>query len=238
MRHLRHEASSMGVGAFFVNPRAMYQGPLTMPKGLHLINSNHMEVLASALAEVLGTPPGKGSADAFQPDIVLVQSKGMQRWISMAVAQANGICANVQFPFPNAFIQQLCGVVKEAAQATGAYEKEVLTFRIFHLLPGLLDHTDFDPLSRYLATDDRPIKRYQLCRKLADMLDQYAVFRPDWLFAWEEERGGIEKLPETQRWQAHLCGVPSGRSRTVFIDRHFKRGWWKCSPIQSTSWTI
>ena len=175
-----------------------------MPKGLHLINSNHMEVLASALAEVLGTPPGKGNGDAFQPDIVLVQSKGMQRWISMAVAQANGICANVQFPFPNAFIQQLCGVVKEAAQATGAYEKEVLTFRIFHLLPGLLEHTDFDPLSRYLATDDRPIKRYQLCRKLADMLDQYAVFRPDWLFAWEEERGGIEKLPETQRWQAHL----------------------------------
>ncbi len=175
-----------------------------MPKGLHLINSNHMEVLASALAEVLGTPPGTGSVAAFQPDIVLVQSKGMQRWISMAVAQANGICANVQFPFPNAFIQQLCNVVEEAAQATGAYEKQVLAFRILHLLPGLLDQADFDPLSRYLANDDRPIKRYQLCRKLADALDQYAVFRPDWLFVWEEERGNIGKLPETQRWQAHL----------------------------------
>ena len=71
--------------------------------GLHIITSNALEILVQELSALLAQP----LESALQPDTVLVQSKGMQRWISLAVAEHNGICANIDFPFPNAFFERV-----------------------------------------------------------------------------------------------------------------------------------
>ncbi|MDT8274285.1 MAG: exodeoxyribonuclease V subunit gamma [Desulfomonilia bacterium] len=65
--------------------------------------SNRLETLASELARVLRTPLDS----PLHQDIVVVQSTGMQRWISMKLASLNGICANMKFPFPNAMLSEL-----------------------------------------------------------------------------------------------------------------------------------
>ncbi|MBR9982811.1 MAG: exodeoxyribonuclease V subunit gamma, partial [Desulfatitalea sp.] len=57
-----------------------------VPTGLHIITSNYLEVLAAGLAGVLASPADDATAHPLQPEQVMVQSKGMQRWISMAVA--------------------------------------------------------------------------------------------------------------------------------------------------------
>ena len=44
--------------------------------------------------------------------------------------------------------------------------------------------------------DGDGIKRYQLCRRIAEVFDQYLVYRPDWILAWE--RG------QDDHWQARL----------------------------------
>ena len=54
-------------------------------------------------------------------------------------------------------------------------------------------------------------KRYQLSERLADLFDQYQVYRADWLEDWAEGRhqlrnvrGEVKPLPSTSCWQAEL----------------------------------
>ena len=70
---------------------------------LRIYHSNRMEHLAAHLADTLQTPV---AADPFAPEVILVQSNGMRRWLSMQLAQRLAICANLEFPFPAAFIWQ------------------------------------------------------------------------------------------------------------------------------------
>ena len=71
--------------------------------GLFLYTGNRLEILAERLAEVLSRP----LSSPLQSEIIVVQSKGMERWVSMELARHNGICANCWFPFPNHFVYTL-----------------------------------------------------------------------------------------------------------------------------------
>jgi exodeoxyribonuclease V gamma subunit len=71
--------------------------------GLHLHTSNRLENLLAELAEFVG----KSLGSIFQPEIIVVQSAGMGRWLSLRLAEAHGICANVQFPFPQKFVSDV-----------------------------------------------------------------------------------------------------------------------------------
>lgn len=171
----------------------------------HIISSNHLEVLASGLAGLLGSPPESPEYHPLQPEVVLVQSKGMQRWISMAVARINGICANVAFPFPNAFLQHLYGQMPGPLPSSNPFDPPLMTFRILHLLPRLLPRPEFESLRDYLTEDPHPLKAYQLARSIADLLDQYSVYRPEMLRAWEAGTGTIDPPgAPAEAWQAGL----------------------------------
>src|SRR3546814_5913361 len=54
-----------------------------------------------------------------------------------------------------------------------------LQWRILRLLPELLAQPDFARPQRFLADDDSQTKRFQLARKLADLFDQYQLYRAD-----------------------------------------------------------
>ena len=71
--------------------------------GLRLFTSNRLEVLAGKMAEVLRPP----LPSPLESEIILVQSKGMERWVSMELARHQGICANYRFPFPNRFVYDI-----------------------------------------------------------------------------------------------------------------------------------
>ena len=70
---------------------------------LNLFTSNRMEVLVDALASTLREPP----ESPFTKEVIVVQSKGMQRWLSMQLASRYGVWANGHYPFPNAMVQEL-----------------------------------------------------------------------------------------------------------------------------------
>ncbi|MCO1337251.1 exodeoxyribonuclease V subunit gamma, partial [Microbulbifer sp. OS29] len=60
-----------------------------------------------------------------------------------------------------------------------------MTWKLMDLLPPLLPLEEFLPLCQYLQNDEAGFKRYQLCGKIADIFDQYLVYRPDWIEAWD-----------------------------------------------------
>jgi exodeoxyribonuclease V gamma subunit len=138
----------------------------------------------------------------------------MAQWLKLAFAQG-GIAAAQRFVLPQSFLWQSYRTVLGPGQVpeTSPFEKQRLQWRIYRLLPELLDTAPdtFAPLANFLAGDDDQRKRYQLARRLADLFDQYQVYRPDWLADWLE--GGHElrrprhepvELSSDQRWQPAL----------------------------------
>ncbi|MBT1073094.1 exodeoxyribonuclease V subunit gamma [Pelotalea chapellei] len=183
---------------------------------LHIHTSNRMEHLVDALSGILRKP----LSAPFEPEVIVVQSKGMQRWLAMELARRFGVWANCLYPFPNSMVWRLFREIMPEVPETSAFSAEVMTWKIMSLLPALLDQEQFSPLRRYLDNDPDGLKLFQLAQRIADTFDQYTLFRPEMLLGWEEETGGEE-------WQALLWrelasqgeGRHRGRLREEFLDR-------------------
>lgn len=158
-----------------------------MPSNLHIISGNHLESLVDGLAAAVKTRPAEGISDPLAPETVVVQSKGMQRWISLALANRNGICANFEFPFPNAFLEKTFSKAFGQFPESDAFSRPTMTFQIMKLMDDLKNHPALAPILSYLSVNASPLKRFQLAAKVADVFDQYLVFRPDIIAGWETD---------------------------------------------------
>ena len=168
--------------------------------GLNIFTSNKLEVLAEQLARLMKTPV----SSAFNAEMIVVQSTGMQRWVSLELAKHNGICANVQFPFPNSFLEEIARRLMPDFPQLSPFDPDVLMFKIMKTLPDCIRQKGFRHLKSYLADDDTHLKRLQLSSKLADLYDQYQVFRPEMIMRWERGMRGVKDARPGERWQAHL----------------------------------
>ncbi|MFT5756952.1 MAG: exodeoxyribonuclease V gamma subunit [Alteromonadaceae bacterium] len=126
------------------------------------------------------------------------------------------------------------------------YSREVLTWRIYQLLASelVINDEDFSQATRYWygadaatatisenasdsdtytdntsnnITGDANLKRYQLSCQLADLYEQYLIFRPQWVDAWQQGKnfessdkstdecnGANEYVQEIAKWQGKL----------------------------------
>jgi exodeoxyribonuclease V gamma subunit len=146
----------------------------------------------------------RAQSAVFKPTTILVQSPGMAQWLKIQVANALGIAANIEFPLPSSFIWQLYRQHIPALPEQSAFNKDAMAWKIMSLLPDLLLETEFAVLNRYLKDDD-PLKYYQLSYKIADVFDQYLVYRPDWITTWEEGGNTIDDADvKDHPWQPIL----------------------------------
>ncbi len=214
---------------------------------LKLIQSNQMEVLCAHLAAYLRQP--LALTGLLQSEHILVQSPGMSTWLRLEIAKQNGIAAALEFPLPSSFIWQLCHDLLPNVPKENAFTKAAMTWKLMQLLPHLLEEESFGPLRHYLghielstepstttttvtetqldlssaiAADD--IKLYQLCGRIADIFDQYLVYRPDWIAAWEaNEPLDSLKLNDEQRWQPILWRSLIAYNRDELHQSHYHR---------------
>ena len=163
----------------------------------HLYQSNRLEILLELLAAVVEQPLDSPLA----PETVIVQSKGMGRWISLRLAEKQGICANIRFPLPASFLWQLLCDVLGDLPGRSAYAPETLTWRVMDWLSDARNLEQAPRLQHYLNCSDG-LRQFELARRIADVLDQYLVYRPDWIEAWE--RGELRRLGPDEDWQARL----------------------------------
>ena len=102
-----------------------------MVPGLNIYVSNRLEILSEQLAEIVRSP----LSSPLDPEVIVVQSRGMARWVSMELAGKNGICANFFFPFPDTILQEMFQKVVPVADEPSLFEPGTMTFRIKDLLP-------------------------------------------------------------------------------------------------------
>jgi exodeoxyribonuclease V gamma subunit len=169
---------------------------------LRLHTSNRLETLAEHLAETLRRP----LRSPLQPEVVVVQSQGMARWLKLELAEWQGVCANYSFPFPKAFCAQVLAADAASPDGGAVLDREVMLWEILRLLPKLVSKPEFAPLTTYLADPADVRKRFQLSLQIANLFDQYLVFRPDLILAWDRGLPGTTELKDTQHelWQAAL----------------------------------
>jgi exodeoxyribonuclease V gamma subunit len=168
--------------------------------GLNIFTSNKLEILAEKLAQLIKTsgPP------ALAPEIIVIQSTGMARWISLELAKHNSICANIRFPFPNSFLEEIAKQALPDFQEPASFDPDRMTFKIMKVIPECSRLPGFERLKAYLAEDAAHLKRLQLSSKLADIYDQYQVFRPEMILRWEQGKQGAEEAHPEDNWQAWL----------------------------------
>jgi exodeoxyribonuclease V gamma subunit len=185
--------------------------------GLMLVHGNQAEALRDLLVQWMRRYP----LAPLENEVVLVQSNGIAQWLKLALAAPPqvgggggcGVAAATEFLLPSRFLWQVYRAVlgREAVPEVSPFDKPRLVWRLMRLLPALLHEPVYAPLARFLDNDDDLRKRFQLAGRLADLYDQYQVYRADWLAAWAEgqdvliaARGERTPLAPEQRWQAAL----------------------------------
>ena len=179
--------------------------------GFIALHSHRAEVLAEILTGWLRDHP----LSPLESEVVLVQSNGMAEWIKIELARQGGVCAATRVELPSRFLwrtyRQVLGTHRVPPDSP--LDKLPMTWRLMALLPGCVGEAVFAPVAAFLRGDE-PDRLLQLASRLADLFDQYQIYRPDWLQDWAAGRdvlrkpGGQEALPEDQRWQAELwCRV-------------------------------
>ncbi|ACT06870.1 exodeoxyribonuclease V, gamma subunit [Dickeya chrysanthemi Ech1591] len=214
--------------------------------GLMAIHGNHPEDLRDVLVSWMASNPLAG----LENELILVQSNGIGQWLKLALARdpregGCGVAAALDIQLPSRFFWQAYRAVlgHDQVPETSPFDKSLLVWRLLRLLPDLLTQPEFAALARFLHQDTDLRKHYQLAERLADLFDQYQVYRADWLADWTagrdlltSHRRGVEPLPEEQRWQPLLWRALledigealSGTSRAAlhqrFLDELKRRG--------------
>ncbi|MBJ7555451.1 exodeoxyribonuclease V subunit gamma [Marinomonas spartinae] len=169
-----------------------------------LYTGNRLEDLAVLLAKILALSPPD---NPFEDERILVQNPGMAQWLKMFLAELHSIAAGIAFPLPSTFVWQSFAQTLSDIPEQSEFNKPFLVWRLMRLLDRRLAEEEFQALSWYLEEDDSQVRRFQLCSSIADIYDQYLVYRPDWIKSWE---GGEAQDPELkaifeqQPWQAIL----------------------------------
>jgi exodeoxyribonuclease V gamma subunit len=185
-----------------------------LPTGLMLVHGNQPERLRDLIVQWIRENP----IGPLEKEVMLVQSNGIAQWLKLAFAAdpsegGCGIAAALEMSLPSRFLWQAYRAVlgPDAVPAVSPFDKSRLTWRLMRLLPALLDEPGYAPLKRFMARDDDQKKRFQLAERVADLFDQYQVYRADWLAAWAahedvliDARNQRTPLPDDARWQAAL----------------------------------
>lgn len=181
--------------------------------GLMLVHGNRPESLRDLLVQWMRRYP----LAPLENEVILVQSNGMAQWLKLALAADTaggcGIAAAFDVLLPSRFFWQVYRTVlgREAVPEVSPFDKPRLIWRLLRLLPEVMEQPVYAPLRRFLDSDADRRKAFQLAERLADLFDQYQVYRADWLADWAEGRDGLiaargDRIPlrDEQRWQAAL----------------------------------
>ena len=156
-----------------------------------LYHSNDLDVLKGILLKLMQESP----ASPFEQEAILVQSQGMAHWLKLQLADGLGVAAQVDFPLPSSFVWQVFNHLQPELPKRSHFDKQIVAWKLLRLLPDLVQQPECAPVAEYLHNDADGLKAHQLAQTIADVFDQYLVYRPDWLLSWEQ---GVDEVADTE----------------------------------------
>jgi len=161
----------------------------------NIFTSNRLEILVNRLSSSLETPVN----DPFEKEIIVVQSRGMEKFLSLELAEKIGISANIEFLYPNSMLEYCLEKIKSDDSDILKYNVDKYAWTIIDIILEFEDNTLFDQVFSYVNENGifSMEKLYQFSLKISELFQQYQIFRPDWILKWE--KGDTE-----DNWQAIL----------------------------------
>ncbi|MEY4511777.1 MAG: hypothetical protein RLZZ450_3899 [Pseudomonadota bacterium] len=189
---------------------------------LFVHRSNRLERLAEGLAEVVRQPLD----DPFARECIVVQGPGMERWLAASLARDLGVWGNPWFPFPRALIELFLEQVVDAREPTdepARFDSLTMVWLIAQALPGLLADPAFREVAAYLEGDRERERLIDLSRRLAESFDQYIIYRPELVLAWQR---GADSHFQAKLFRSVLQRSPAPHlaERMAAFERSLTRG--------------
>jgi exodeoxyribonuclease V gamma subunit len=168
---------------------------------IELIYSNRTERLLHSLVSDLSRRRQEG-CHPLDPIEIIVPNPNMETWVTLGLARATGVAANIRFRRLERFIGDLAelalpGYFKltdldtiEAALLAALHDERILTLP--ELQPvrsylesgaGVVEGSVFD---LHLAADSLDLRRIQLAARLAYLYQEYSYSRPEMIASWRE----------------------------------------------------
>lgn len=186
-----------------------------------MYRSNRLDLLAIVLAEEIRV----ACRDPLRPVDVVVGSRGMERHLRHTLAEKLGVCAHVNFPFPNAALDALAS---DPRAGPDPWAPECLTWALLEVLPKVSATASGGPVRSYLDASRHvsgvDARTWGFAARVAEIFDGYITHRPELVAAWGE--GRVAGIHPTQQWQpalwqavrAHLGSPPHRAERLASLD--------------------
>lgn len=137
----------------------------------------------------------------FKQSWVVVQNNEVKEWLSLAIAEKTGIAANFKFIYPSELIWTLYRLGEHELAETLPDDKNALLWGFFSLFR---ENPDLLTTIPFLTPEQNGSEKqlFQFCSQLADVFDQYQVYRPHMLENWM--KGSYATRHADEAWQAEL----------------------------------
>jgi exodeoxyribonuclease V gamma subunit len=180
---------------------------------LHVHRAPRTDLLAEQLAELLATPLD----DPFATDVVVVPTRGMERWLSQRLShrlgrskgREDGVCAGVEFRSPASLVAEITGTRDD-----DPWSPDATVWRLLAAIDECLDEPWAHTLARHLGhgltgedADLRHGRRFSVAQRLARLFASYAAQRPSLIDDWSSGGSGDGvggELPDDLAWQPEL----------------------------------
>ena len=198
-----------------------------MPLQVH--RAPRTDLLADQLGELLATPLD----DPFATEVVVVPTRGMERWLSQRLShrlgnstgREDGVCAAVDFRSPGSLVAEITGTRED-----DPWSPDATVWPLLAAIDRSLDEPWAKTLARHLGhglageeADLRHGRRFSVAQRLARLFASYAAQRPSLIEDWSSGGAGDgigRELPADLAWQPELwrrlaeaVGAPSPLER-------------------------
>jgi exodeoxyribonuclease V gamma subunit len=182
----------------------------------------HRSERADGLAEALGRLMEAPLADPMTPEVISVPTRGVERWVAQRLSlrlgttrgRADGVCANVDFPFPGTLVGEAVAAATGIARDADPWTAGRSVWPLLEVVDTALGEDWLSTLAAHLGGRDpasdvlgRRARRFGAVRHIADLYDRYGVHRPGMLLRWaggDDTGADGTALPTDARWQAEL----------------------------------
>jgi exodeoxyribonuclease V gamma subunit len=175
-----------------------------------LVRHHNLSVLAECFSR--DTASRSDEFSPLEPDYLVVQTPGMKKWLALQTAFHRGSFVRFETLSPVQLLMKLGFLLLRQKEENSIFDKGPLAWAIFHLLQNKkeLGSTELAPLASFLKGEGQT-RTFSLASALADLFDQYLLYRPDWLGYWEKDQNipdpktkELEDFLAAQSWQKPL----------------------------------
>ena len=175
---------------------------------LQIVAGETLSDLAERLADILSVP----LADPMTPELVVVPTAGVDRWLRLELSKflgtsgpgrTDGIVANTEFAFPGSFKRRVASSVGNVAKEENPWDVSRLAWTVLEAL----DENDTDAVLDPVVRLAEGATRWAKARQIADLFDRYLLHRPQMVDRWElgeDVDAWGSALPYRALWQPHL----------------------------------